>query len=179
MLNENIRALRKEKGLSQEELAIRLNVVRQTVSKWEQGLSVPDAVMLTRIAGELDTSVNILLGEEIPENEEVSTVQELAEKLEALNTELARRSERNRKIWRGIFAAVGLLALAGILHEMLRYIHVWRFNRMIEASEAIIGGADGPTAMLVSSIPARAAGCMKYLAAGLIAAVGVYCTRRR
>ena len=75
MLNENIRALRKEKGLSQEELAIRLNVVRQTVSKWEQGLSVPDAVMLTRIAGELDTSVNILLGEEIPENEEVSTVQ--------------------------------------------------------------------------------------------------------
>ena len=96
MLNENIRALRKSNGLSQEELAIRLNVVRQTVSKWEQGLSVPDAVMLTRIAGELDTSVNILLGEEIPENEEVSTVQELAEKLEALNTELARRSERNR-----------------------------------------------------------------------------------
>ena len=39
MLNENIRAVRKSKGLSQEELAIKLNVVRQTISKWEQGVS--------------------------------------------------------------------------------------------------------------------------------------------
>ena len=39
MLNENIRNLRKAKGLSQEELAIKLNVVRQTVSKWEKGVS--------------------------------------------------------------------------------------------------------------------------------------------
>ena len=39
MLNENLKAIRKTKGLSQEELAIKLNVVRQTVSKWEQGLS--------------------------------------------------------------------------------------------------------------------------------------------
>lgn len=39
MLNENIKALRKAKGLSQEELAIKLNVVRQTVSKWEKGVS--------------------------------------------------------------------------------------------------------------------------------------------
>ena len=46
MLNENIRALRKSKGLSQQELAIKLNVVRQTISKWEQGLSVPDSEML-------------------------------------------------------------------------------------------------------------------------------------
>lgn len=39
MLNENIRALRKSKGLSQQALAVKVNVVRQTVSKWEQGLS--------------------------------------------------------------------------------------------------------------------------------------------
>ena len=39
MLNENLKNIRKTKGLSQEELAIKLNVVRQTVSKWEQGLS--------------------------------------------------------------------------------------------------------------------------------------------
>ena len=43
MLCENIKAIRKSKGLSQEELAIKLNVVRQTISKWAQGLSVPDA----------------------------------------------------------------------------------------------------------------------------------------
>ena len=39
MLNENIKAIRKAKGLSQEELAIKLNVVRQTISKWENGVS--------------------------------------------------------------------------------------------------------------------------------------------
>ena len=53
MLNENIRAIRKSKGLSQEELAIKLNVVRQTISKWEQGLSVPDSDMLLAISERL------------------------------------------------------------------------------------------------------------------------------
>ena len=40
MLNENIKSIRKSKGLSQEELAIKLNVVRQTISKWEKGVSL-------------------------------------------------------------------------------------------------------------------------------------------
>ena len=66
MLNENIKNLRKAKGLSQEELANRLNVVRQTISKWEKGLSVPDSSMLISLADELDTSVSTLLGETVP-----------------------------------------------------------------------------------------------------------------
>ena len=45
MLSKNIQSIRKSKGLSQQELAIQLNVVRQTISKWEQGLSVPDSDM--------------------------------------------------------------------------------------------------------------------------------------
>lgn len=65
MLNENIRALRKAKELSQEELAVRLNVVRQTVSKWEKGLSVPDADMLVAIGEAFDTPVSVLLGETV------------------------------------------------------------------------------------------------------------------
>lgn len=68
MLNENIKNLRKSKGLSQEELAIKLNVVRQTVSKWENGISVPDSNMLIALADELDTSVSVLLGENIQED---------------------------------------------------------------------------------------------------------------
>ena len=63
MLNENIKAIRKSKGLSQEELAIKLNVVRQTVSKWERGLSVPDSEMLISISDALETPVSTLLGE--------------------------------------------------------------------------------------------------------------------
>lgn len=50
MFSENLKAVRKAKGLTQDELAIRLNVVRQTVSKWKKGLSVPDAAMLIRVA---------------------------------------------------------------------------------------------------------------------------------
>lgn len=57
MLNENLKAIRKSKGLSQEELAIKLNVVRQTISKWENGLSVPDSDMLIAISEALETSV--------------------------------------------------------------------------------------------------------------------------
>ena len=61
MLNENLKAIRKAKGLSQEELAIKLNVVRQTVSKWEQGRSVPDAELLVRLAEELAHGGDLLV----------------------------------------------------------------------------------------------------------------------
>lgn len=66
MLSENLKNIRTEKGMSQEELAVALGVVRQTVSKWEKGLSVPDADILVRLAHVLGTSVNELLGEEEP-----------------------------------------------------------------------------------------------------------------
>ena len=65
MLNENIRTARKAKGLSQEELSVKLGVVRQTVSKWEQALSVPDSDMLISLSEVLETPVNTLLGETI------------------------------------------------------------------------------------------------------------------
>lgn len=74
MLNENIRALRKAKGLSQEELAVRLNVVRQTVSKWEKGLSVPDADMLVAIGEAFNTPVSVLLGETVAPQRAVELV---------------------------------------------------------------------------------------------------------
>ena len=62
MFSENLKAYRKAKGLTQEELAVRLHVVRQTVSKWEKGLSVPDADLLVRLAEVLEVSVSQLLG---------------------------------------------------------------------------------------------------------------------
>ena len=81
MLNENIKRIRKSKGLSQEELAIKLNVVRQTVSKWENGLSVPDSSMLIILANELDTTVSELLGEPVAEPT-TDDLKILSEKLE-------------------------------------------------------------------------------------------------
>ena len=84
MLNENIRAIRKSKGLSQEELAIKLNVVRQTISKWEQGLSVPDSDMLLAISEALETPVSTLLGETVAETKG-EDLKAISEKLEIIN----------------------------------------------------------------------------------------------
>lgn len=64
MIGEQIKTARKAKGVSQEELAVRLGVVRQTVSKWENGMSVPDADVLIQIAELLDVPVSQLLGME-------------------------------------------------------------------------------------------------------------------
>lgn len=99
MLNENIRQARKAKGISQEELAIKLNVVRQTVSKWENGLSVPDSSMLITLAEELGTSVSILLGEAISEAD-TDDVKAISQKLEVINLQLAKNGERRIKIIR-------------------------------------------------------------------------------
>lgn len=107
-LGEKIVSARKEKGMTQEMLAEQLGVTRQAVARWETGLSVPDAGMLVRIAGALDTTVNDLLGEEEPEQG-----RDLAAELEALNRQLAEREERSRRRWRAFFAAVGILALWG------------------------------------------------------------------
>ena len=90
MLNENIKAIRKSKGLSQQELAVKLNVVRQTVSKWEQGLSVPDSELLISLSEVLETPVSTLLGETVIETE-VDTLKAIAEKLEVINSRLIQR----------------------------------------------------------------------------------------
>lgn len=105
MLNENIKNLRKSKGLSQEELAIKLNVVRQTVSKWENGLSVPDSSMLISLADELDTSVSVLLGENVQEYG-ADDIKTISEKLEVINLQLAKRSMARMKTVRWILILV-------------------------------------------------------------------------
>lgn len=97
MLKENIKSIRKSKGLSQEELAIKLNVVRQTISKWEQGLSVPDSEMLISISEVLETPVSTLLGENISESK-VDDLKTISEKLEIINLQLSQRNNLKRKI---------------------------------------------------------------------------------
>ena len=97
MLNENMKVIRKSKGLSQQELAVKLNVVRQTVSKWEQGLSVPDSDMLISISEVLEVPVSTLLGETVVETK-VDDLKVISEKLEIINLQLAQRNITRRKI---------------------------------------------------------------------------------
>ncbi len=109
MLNENIKAKRKSKGLSQEELAIKLNVVRQTISKWEQGLSVPDSDMLISLSKVLETPVSTLLGETIMESK-VDDLKAISEKLEVINLQLAQRKTARLKMLHWL-----LISLCGII----------------------------------------------------------------
>ena len=112
MLNENIKALRKTKGLTQDELAIRLNVVRQTISKWEKGLSVPDAEMLQKIAEVFEVNVSQLLGSPINQNENVDII---AEQLSRINEQLVVKNNRSRKIWKTIGIILAIIIVGQLL----------------------------------------------------------------
>lgn len=116
MLHENIRAIRKSKGLSQEALAIQLNVVRQTISKWEKGLSVPDADLLLALSEALETPVNVLLGESITRLQ-ADDIKEIARKLETINAQLANRKAMGRTILRWLF--ILLLAVTAAVLTVL------------------------------------------------------------
>ena len=113
MFHENLKMLRKEKGFSQEQLAFRLNVVRQTISKWEKGLSVPDAELLIRLADVLDVSVSDLLGTQIEvadgEDKELVLANELAKLNEILVTYGAKLSKLKKTI--GVALAVILVVI--------------------------------------------------------------------
>lgn len=100
MLSENLKFLRKQKGMSQEELAAQMNVVRQTVSKWEKGLSVPDAHLLMKLAEILGVSVADLLGGKVCNFESEN---EIAEQLAQINQQLAIKNRRTRVIWKILF----------------------------------------------------------------------------
>ena len=129
MLNENIKAIRKSKGLSQQELAVKLNVVRQTISKWEQGLSVPDSDMLISISEVLETPVSTLLGENVIESE-VDDLKAISAKLEVINLQLAQRKTTRKRIlhWLLIALCVAIAAISAILLALESPYLGWDFS---------------------------------------------------
>ena len=139
MLDENIKAIRKSKGLSQQELAVKLNVVRQTISKWEQGLSVPDADMLVSLSEVLETPVSTLLGETVIEPE-VDGLKAIAEKLEVINLQLAQRKITRRKMLHWLF--ILLCAVIVIIFVVLGVLNSpylgWHYN---DPETAVLGAA--------------------------------------
>lgn len=118
MLNENIKRLRKNKGYTQETLAQQLGIVRQTVSKWEKGLSVPDAELLQKLAEVLDTDVGELLGAaSVPEKDGGEVAQQLAR----INEQLAIKNRRARGIWKTIAVILSVFLLLNILMLVLGF----------------------------------------------------------
>lgn len=137
MLNENIKTIRKSKGLSQDELAIKLNVVRQTVSKWERGLSVPDSEMLISLSEILEAPVSILLGENVAESK-ADDLKVISEKLEVINLQLAQRKELRIKVihWVLILLCFAIvMVFIGLLMVNSPYLE-WNYN---DPENAVIG----------------------------------------
>ena len=120
MLSQNLKTIRKSKGLSQQELAVKLNVVRQTISKWEQGLSVPDSEMLISISEVLETPVSTLLGENVVVPE-ADTLKAISEKLEVINLQMAQKKNTRRKTihW-------SLIGLCAIIMAIFVVLYFWK-----------------------------------------------------
>lgn len=139
MLNENIKAIRKSKGLSQAELAIKLNVVRQTISKWEQGLSVPDSDILISISEVLETPVSTLLGETVIESK-VDDLKVISEKLEIINLQLAQRKTVRRKMFRWLLISLcAVIVVISIVLIILNSPYLgWNYN---DPETAVVGVA--------------------------------------
>jgi len=139
MLNENIKAIRKSKGLSQEELAVKLNVVRQTISKWEKGLSVPDSEMLLSISENLEIPVSTLLGETIVEERE-DELKVISEKLEIINLQFSQRNAIRRKVFHWIFISLcAVIIIFFVLLAMLKSPYLgWNYS---DPETAVLGVA--------------------------------------
>lgn len=133
MLSDNIKVLRKQKGFTQEELAIRLHVVRQTVSKWEKGLSVPDAEVLQRLADLFEVGVEQLLGSGI-DTERNST--EVTEQLARINEQLAIRNRRVRRIWKTVGIVLLVLLVFNILAIVVNFAAFESYSTEMQIQEA-------------------------------------------
>ena len=129
MLKENIKQIRKARGLSQEELAIKLNVVRQTISKWEQGLSVPDSEMLILISEVLETPVSTLLKENNSESK-VDDLKAISEKLEIINLQLLQKKNTRRKMlhWILIVLCTSIIIIFIFLFLLNSFYLKWDYN---------------------------------------------------
>lgn len=115
MFAENLKKIRKDKGYTQEILAEKLNVVRQTVSKWEKGLSLPDVDMLSKIANVLETDVNILLDGQITTTDQSEIVKQLAK----INEQLTIKNRRYKKVMKTIAIILLITVIFGILLVIL------------------------------------------------------------
>lgn len=136
MLGENIKTLRKQKGYSQETLAEQLNVVRQTVSKWENGLSVPDAEMLGRIAELLEVSVSDILGKKILETDTAADSNEVAKQLAILNEQLAKQSRNRKRTLKILLTSIAAIILIPIVIYIAGF-SMYKFNYSSGATTSV------------------------------------------
>ena len=178
MLHENLKRIRKSKGLSQGELAIKINVVRQTISKWEQGLSVPDSEMLLKISEALDTPVSVLLGGAVTEESAENDLQIMASKLELLNEQYANNCEHRRKYRRFIFIIIALISAGTLLSNAVALIYELYANASNTMDAGIIGGKDNATSIFVSSLSIQSMISLIAVVVLILSCIGIHKAKR-
>ena len=136
MLSENIVALRKKQGMSQQSLAEAVFVTRQTISKWEKNLSVPDADALIRLSDALDTTVQALLGQ--PEETASAPPSDIAAALSRINDQLAILNRRRARIWKVAALIFGLYVAFNVLLLVLGYAGTAVYTGEVEAQVVTI-----------------------------------------
>lgn len=181
MLGDNFKKLRQSRGLSQEEMAGKLNVVRQTVSKWEKGLSVPDSEMLMEIARQFEIPVSTLLGETPGLEDEASDMRIVLEKLTLINEQLARSAQAKRRALRAVCIAV--IAIVGLYMAFLLVLGIYMASganvSVSGDSIGIIGGADGPTTVFVTTQFGHPLTLIVMVIALIAAVAGLVYTRKK
>lgn len=124
--NNRLYQLRKQKGLSQEELANRLNVSRQTVSKWEVGDSTPDMEKLIAMSDLFDVSLDkLVMGKEDEEKPPSTSKSEL---VTVLNEKVL--TNKNKKRVKNILKVVGIILAAILLIDVISMIIYFAVNGM-------------------------------------------------
>ena len=170
MLNENIKTIRKSKGLSQQELAVKLDVVRQTISKWEQGLSVPDSDMLISISEVLETPVSTLLGENVIKPE-VDELKAISAKLEVINLQLAQRKTTRKRIalWILILLCIVILSIFFVFLALESPYSGWDYS---DPETAVLGTAFHSFEWLFVRVA-------PIILIGTVIGIGIFLTRKK
>lgn len=135
MLGETIAALRKRQGMSQQTLADAVYVTRQTISKWEKNLSVPDADALVRLADALDTTVQSLLGQG---EENSAAPSDIAAALSRINDQLAIQNRRRSRVWKIVAWLIAVYVAFNALLLVLGYAMTAQLEGEVAITEETI-----------------------------------------
>lgn len=152
-----IAQLRKEQGLTQRELADKLNVTDKAVSKWETGKGFPDVKLLEPLARALGVSLVELMQGRRQEADTLTVAEAGAVVSQAMGQSEKTTARRYLRLFRWFLIAACGLCLLWLTPQAAIYIMFWRMSHSFVPSNAaeigVIGGADGPTAIITASAP--------------------------
>lgn len=146
-----ITQLRKERGLTQKELADRLNVTDKAVSKWETGKGFPDLKLLEPLARELGVSLVELMQGRRQEADTLTMAEADAAVSQAMGQSEKTTARRYLRLFRWFLTGGGALSLLWLFTTFFGQVWVELYEALFPTDYGIIGGADGPTAIITAT----------------------------